>query len=809
MKKISALFIMLMIILMSGICVSAATFNLQNPTLPEATAFRPYEGVQLQMEGGNTGYTFEFSGNTVKPAGIDISPTGYISGTFQVSGYFSNIILHISHEDGTSADVAVNVRVKPRPIYVEVIPPEHAVYDGVTAYTAQVKCYDNNKDGELLEDIKPFVRYGADWTSSVIEADTYPIHVLAPSGCVIVNSINETLVVHKNDTAQIEMSDLTVPYDGDTHSVSASVTPESAGLVVEYTRRGSVASTTAAPSAAGVYDVHAYTTNPGFETATADAVLTIEASELIFTVSDNEKEYIKDTPQKATITNNQSLVEGTDYTVVYKDSEGNETDPINAGDYTIEITLANPDAYMMSMTSNEFKITPVEITFTLASESAEYSGSAHTPTINASPEADGLYTFEYRRNGEETPSEIKAVGQYGVFITLTDSNYVVAGTSEAAISLPFEVTKKVITVTVEENTVDYVKDAQQKAKITVSPAIPDSEYTVKYKKDGYEGEYVTNAGVYNIEFTADNYSFEPITEKMTVNAVIMDFTVEENSVPYDGETHKAKVEPTDSSITSDLYEIKYQKGDEEPVSEVTDAGEYRIIITSLNDNYKLKDGFEATMTVTSVTFLIKGNSPAAMIDADLAHSEDTEENIAWREGALESFRANRKFTAEFAPAISGVSAELLQSIVYPILNAADSVDFDCDKYTIIVKKVSAENIASKTLDNDPGFSVNGVVNKGTLEAIPTVKGLYKITYDGTEEVRYVVEIGNKIGDTNANGNVNAVDAAALDSLNRPAENVSEARVWDVNKDGILNRNDADAIRRRFSNPLVPYYPWVN
>ena len=69
-------------------------------------------------------------------------------------------------------------------------------------------------------------------------------------------------------------------------------------------------------------------------------------------------------------------------------------------------------------------------------------------------------------------------------------------------------------------------------------------------------------------------------------------------------------------------------------------------------------------------------------------------------------------------------------------------------------------------------------------------------------------VNGRIGDVTGDGVVNAIDANHLDDLDRPAQTIKEARLWDVNKDGNIDRSDATAIRRRFSEKLKPYYPWI-
>lgn len=708
MKKISALFIMLMLMMLGGICVHAADFTVESIYLPTGNAYEPYSA-QIQMENGNSGYTFEFVSG-FKPIGLTVNSDGSVTGTPISSGMYSYMKVLISHTDGTSAEVEFSMLIMPRKIKVNIDAPDDAVYDGVTEYTADVTFYD--MDGNVLSDITPTVKYGAKQLTSVIDAGTYSIEVSTPSGCLIKEITGDNyLYVKGAAAAEISVGDKMFAYDGQPHGITAddvTVNPSNAGWAVRYKKNGASYYTADTPVDAGTYSVKVYTTNVNYEASSAYATLVIDGSTVDFTVENTTFEYDGNV-HKATVTSSEEV----EYTVTYEDESGNIIDePVNAGKYKIKITLNDTTDFSVGIITNDIlTITKKTIDFVIADNEFDYDGIEHTPVVTTSPEIDASeYTVKYYMKGSsDTYTSIKNAGTYNVLITFKNNNY-----------------------NVEDNS----------------------------------------------------------TNTVTINPIVIGFSVTDNEFDYDGEYHTAKITPNKEIASSD-YTVKYVNQGVSYTS-VKKAGVYNITITFPNENYSIADDFSATMTINAVLYLNLGNSPAAMIYKDADHADDT----SWQESALNELKATRKF-GSYVP--SGCDA----SVVYNVIN---SLDLDADANTLIVRDIDSFN--------DPGMVVNdGILNgsvTGTVTAVDGVEGLYQITYTygDVTKTRYVMEAGGKIGDINGDTHVNAVDANYLVKQNKTADGVKESRVYDVNKDGILDENDAAAIRNRFKTPLVPYYPWI-
>lgn len=832
MKKLSAFLMVLAVMLAAGIYAQAADFSVTETTLTRGRAYQSYSHT-ITMASGNAGYSFELIGTL--PDGLTLDETtGVISGTPTESGRFNRMQVRISHTDGTNQLMEFNMIIDPRRIKAKIVLNNTSIpYDGDPHYVDDVLFFDEN-DQPILDLGTPVVKYGKEKNDFAQDVGQHMITLYPPSGCTFIRPIEgpDHLTITPVGGASVSVNDVTVNY-GESYEVEATATPANAGCEVQYKLFGAPDSeyTTTKPTAAGKYDIRAYTTNENYEIAYGYAVLTIIGDGVSFTVSENVKQY-NGKSQKAKITNSLNLTEGVDYTVTYTNADGSPAEldpttqyPYKVGNYKISITLNQSDEYTIdSISSTSFTIEKGSITFdaffgTNASDkSAEYNKSGQTVTIKTTPEVDSsLYTVKYVKEGETEGTEIKDAAKYTVVFELTDNeNYQITNTDPIELTVTKKQLKFKSTFGDGSNKVVYSgSTASPSCTCSNDSNIQESDYSYVFYKNGTTQELhdFTDAGEYNTKITltdSKNYAIDQTSElALTIEKKKMSFTVSNNSHPYDGTSHTADITPTDSSIDNSLYSVQYQLGDALPADGAVEIGTHKIIIVSRNDNYTVDENFNEVFTITFAG-LMPGNSPAAMIFADPAHEADTVENTQWKEKALESLRTNRVFIAEYTPTINGVDADVIQSIKYTDIGPYGINELDGDINTIIVKKITSDEIANSALNADPGYNLNGTIQKGKLVSVDGVNGLYKLEYtnDDTTIVRYVIEIPTKIGDTNGDGYVNGIDANALDKLDNTPGSVAEARIHDVNKDGRINKDDADAIRRRFGTKLVSYYPWV-
>lgn len=910
MKKLSAFFIMLMLVLTAGVCVSAADFTVANPNLPAGQAYHQYNA-QIEIQGGNDGYTFEYVSGMF-PNNLTLHSDGSITGTPTSSGWFSSIGVRITNTaDNTSAIRIFTLNIMPRLVKVKLIMPSNPSYDGVTEYSVTAEVYDTDGTTLLTDVEEPIIRYGSERLEGpIVDAGNYYVDVQVP-GCMIIEYLSpQRLVIEPLPVAELSVRDKTVPYDGLPHGVTAddiTINPAAAGYTVEYRKLGGSVITQQEPSAAGRYEVSVRTTNPNYAETTAYATLTITARPVDFTVTDTSKEF-SGSDQYPTIT---PSVEGIGYTVEYIGANGRTNHPIDAGVYTIVITLDDDDAEeyaIRTITSTRFEITPQLIKFTADRTSFPYDGTEHEPQYTMTPDI-GMHgiTITYSK-GEETDVKIKDVGTYDVHIDIGTDNFAVSPDSDLIITveqpletvnftvdnsrkvynkseqapdiepsiagftegtdytvtyfdaggtalegkpinageytytielvdtanyqmgtivpmdrnmLIFEIQKQVVDFTNSNATKEYNGNPQgidlqpsvdgfaegTDYTVTYSPALGGTAITGKPVNAGAYGYTINITDTNNYELgtigpadsTGDNHTF-------TITKKVINFTVSDNEVSYDGNAHKATVTSTDNTIPSSVYEVKYSRGNTNTadLDEVINVGLYRIVIEIKDtNNYELDSSFSATMTVNP--FMNYGNSPAAMIYKDAAHTGDAE----WQQAALEELTTNLKFSAHVPDRCS--ADVVYNGGILDSAGGAHSPDFYPE--TVIVR-----NLSDFT---DPGLLVDGNVTQITatdLQPLDDENGIYYFDYHYSDEsgltknlVRYVMVI-NKTGDTNGDGNINAIDAnflaRKLSTTSAVPTNIKALREGDINMDGMVTDLDPAAIRNRFSKKIIEYYPWL-
>lgn len=537
MKKISAFLIIMIAMLMAGVCAHAAEFDVENTFLPMGKAYEEYNG-QINMVGGNDGYSFEFVSGFM-PTGLTVNSDGSITGTPTSAGYYSSMDIRIKHKDGTSRIVSFQINITPRAIKINITAPKNVVYDG-DEHKAVIECYDMN-DNKLSE-LVPTVKYGKNYLSAAVDAGTYYISISVP-GCSIKQRTGDThLEIEKHSASISVTSSKEYIYDQQPHGIEANdvtVTPIEAGYIVEYSRNGSNY-TTDIPVASGTYTVRVRTSNPNYETVYAQGTLRIVGEVINFNVTNTSFTYDGDW-HKLTITPSKDNI---DYTVTYTNSKNEVVEnPTDADVYTITITLVDSSVYSIGNDyENKLTISPKTAHFE-AEDGWEYDGEAHTPKMTITPDFDSsLYTVAYRKRGTNTNlTQITDAGVYDIVITFQNGNYAADDSSSKTIT----VKAKTVNFNVSGNNIDY-DGSTHIATVTPTITLADNLYSVKYrKKDTTELlDNVKNAGIYDIviSFVNDNYTLDnSFNATMTINATyILNIGNSPAAMIYKDETHNAQ-----------------------------------------------------------------------------------------------------------------------------------------------------------------------------------------------------------------------------------------------------------------------------
>lgn len=619
-----------------------------------------------------------------------------------------------------------------------------------------------------------------------------------------------------NNTAEFEILKAKVDFNlegqnlpyNQGESWTGTYTPSVNGVsaTVKYVKNGIEYDT---PNEAGTYTVNiTLNDNDKYETGNiTPSSISVGKQTVHFSAGKKSAEY-NDCDYSAEVTNDAGLTEGTDYEVVYYNSQNEQAVPHNADTYTFDINFLNgkDEQYEKAeIIDNTFEITKKPVTFTIYPNGFLYhedeAGQPIPAEINITTNPAGFtgYTVSYENDETKEVSEtISEKGRYNVIYTITDNNYKIGTPNTNVVSIGTEIINYTFTNLVQ------VYDKQPKSvNVESDPNIPEDKYRVVYSQNGTEVVSPTNVGVYGVSIhPVPSYTTgtkTPEIPTLTITARPVTFTAESTTYTYDGKPHNATVTTDDTVISSSEYKVQYRDNKGNLSDNVTKSGTYDIIVTLTdpnNKNYTITSPSDKLVINENIRMAL-GNSPAAMIYKDSRYSDTSiAENVLWRENTFNSLKNNRKFSGDNVP--MNCTADIIYSKVEGI------EDFDVNEYTVIVN-----NIANY---NDPGLMVDdNVPYTSTPVKVDGADNLYTVTYEynGTSYTRYVVVI-NRIGDVNGDKSVNAVDANNLDRVNITSPTtINQARVWDVNKDGKIDSSDAEAIRKRFKTKLTPYYPWIN
>lgn len=493
----------------------------------------------------------------------------------------------------------------------------------------------------------------------------------------------------------------------------------------------------------------------------------------------------------------------TPYTVEYRKNGTSEIlrqKPKDVGVYTVTAYTTDPN-YITATDTGVLTISADAAAFSVSDNETVYDGEGHKATVTSTSHPEWREGKDYKvtykevlaKEGEPRTFDNESnlptdAGKYEIIVTATDPNY-------------SEISVEPNTLTIAKNPVSFVFDPvsatvtydKSTHEVTLTSATEhyggsySKGYTVSYSKDGepLDGSLPTDAGEYAVSVEVDdpNYEVASVTpETLTINPKKIKFTIgpDSTAVEYDGDPHRATITAQDESGApfDDDYTVVYQKnGGGEYENSVSEVGEYTITIR-VSDNYtaEITNPEAAKMTISFAdSFSIeKGNSPA---------TKTAEELLAF-----------------------GINRDIYKSV--------NGKSLDTDEYTVIVKDLSDYHDAGMTVTTASGTQT---VAGGSPEQEGGDPNLYKVTYSYNGDVkftRYIMVVG-RIGDVNGNGNVNTLDANAIDRylsespVSSAAQNVSQARVWDVDKDGNITSADADAVRSRYTAPLTSYYPWID
>ena len=402
---------------------------------------------------------------------------------------------------------------------------------------------------------------------SFTEIGTYTVSYTVSAGSNYNDATGSYTFTIKDGTIEASSTGYNDVYDGDSHSITVTVTkPEGTTTYYrtsedESTDAGQWSTTNPTFTDVGTYTVYWKVEKTGYTTVTGHDTVQIDKATLTgYSVTANpEATYDGEAHASATVT----LPEGATITYTYGENEPSSTIPsfTDVGSYTVSYTISAGNNYNDATGSYTFKIKEGTLEATGTDYTGVYDGQAHTITVTA-PDGAAV-TYSETENGaySATAPTLTNVGSKTVYWKVEKAGYTtVAGSNTITI------TAKAVTITVNS-----------KAK-TLGDADPVFSYTV----DGVcatgdlgditctrePGETVGNYKI-DASYTANpNYTVTVVTGTLTIKdptyvveitedyvtgySLVLVYTNDKATFTYDGNTMY--------NVTSAGY--KYNNADE-------------------------------------------------------------------------------------------------------------------------------------------------------------------------------------------------------------------------------------------------------
>jgi uncharacterized repeat protein (TIGR03806 family) len=384
-----------------------------------------------------------------------------------------------------------------------------------------------------------------------------------------------------DNVAAVNISDLTVVYDGSMVPMSATTNPPGLSLIITYN------GIPMPPSDAGVYAVVATVDDPVWQ-GQGTATLTIEQALASVTISDTNQVY-DGTGRSVTVTTNPpALLVSTTY-------NGSASLPVNAGSYSVDADVIDPN--YTGSSSATLVISPGSASISLGNLTQTYDGTPRVVTATTTPGGLGV---DLTYDGSGTAPT--AVGSYAVNATINDPNY----TGSASGTL--DVQPATASVTLSNLTQPYMGTPLSVTVTTVPPGLP---VTVTYNGSTTPpttvGSYAISATITDPNYTGSaggTFVIQPALASIAITGL---------SHVYDGTGKSATVTtmPPALAVTT-----TYNGSASLPVN----VGSYTVDVTITEPNYSgsnsatlVIDPAAASISISGLTHVYDGGPKSATV----------------------------------------------------------------------------------------------------------------------------------------------------------------------------------------------------
>ena len=619
----------------------------------------------------------------------------------------------ITGQNNYVGKAVLNYVIRPSKLDITVDSTQTFVYDGSIQRPTYIVQDHNGIDVSA--------KYYTVTQSDSIEVGPYAIIIKSSNPNYIGKRVIEYVI--KPYQAQIEVSGLNKVYgkDGEPSITVKGVGGEiltPADYSITYNDGATV------PTDAGEYVVKVVMTNNNY-VGTFVGNYTIQKDKANISITNLEQDYTGSAinPTITVTDSKDEQLDESNYTVTYKENGEaiDKNDIINAGKYTVEVELSNPNYYGYAIAT--FVINRLIANIDITTENFVYDGTVHDleyqVTYNGEQVTEQRNTVETIKNvktNQET--ELKNARVYEISIFVLTNNY------QAQVTKYIEIYKKEATIKVTNLEVEY-NGTQQSPTIRIydgDSLLGDISYSTTYNDNG-ESVSPTAVGVYDIVITIDNDNYYgTYSGKFVISKATPTITWNTNTEFTYGSVSvsEATIDVNGASVTY------YVDGQEKTIEEINDLSAGTYVITAQfdgNENYNAvsisntivikKQDISDQITIEDLTQQYDGTAkkPTINILNDLDY-------IVTYNGVLTL--PNAVGTYEVIVRVNTDNYIGLKVAVFKIVSQENELPWDTNtvfEYGNVT--ITGLAGASYTINNDPG-DLSSIVDAGDYTVVATV-----------------------------------------------------------------------------------------
>ena len=381
----------------------------------------------------------------------------------------------------------------------------------------------------------------------------------------------------KLDITNVSLSDKTVTYDGNEHSILVVGTLPT-GVTVSYTNNGK--------SAVGTYQVTATLSGEAYNTKVLSATLTISAK-IISGISLSDLTVTYDGNEHSLVVTGEIP---TGVSVTY--TNNNKTD---VGTYEVTATLTGENFQTLTLTANLVINNRVITGLTLEDKEVEYDGNLHKIEVLGNLPSGVTVTYTSSTTG--ILNEAREIGVYEVTATLSGVGY---ETLVLTANLTINAYGETLFTGITFDNLTVTHDGNPHT-IEIDGVLPEGTSVVYTSTTSGITNTATNAGVYNITVTITKTGYQTLTLQAVltiteqVSQTFEDVTFDNVSIEYDSFEHDIVVE----GILPEGTTVSYASNVDGVTNKASEVGVYEITVTLTKPGYDTLT-LNATLTIKAV-----------------------------------------------------------------------------------------------------------------------------------------------------------------------------------------------------------------